>query len=1107
MLESNNILFQKLDAFIRKYYKNVLLKGVLLSATLLLLLFLTFIFAEYWLYFSTKTRLFLLITFLLTTLSTLVFWIFIPLFKIVKLGKIMSYEQASDIVGRHFPEIQDKLLNTLQLTHTQGYSSSLVDAAIQKKTQELRPINFKQAVDFTKNMRYARYLLIPLLALILTSFVAPYIISKATRRILQYNQSFPVELPYSFVVQNHSLTCYEGENYQLVFKIIGEKRPAEVFVVYQSLEYKVEVDREGFASFDFLSLRKNQPFRLTDGKNTVLEETIRVIAKTRITNLNIQLKFPAYLNKEKEEQKTGADLLIPEGTEVSWTYQTQNTSEISLLFLSDEKKLTSLIQNDKPASFQYKPTQSGMYAVLLKNAKTGKRDTLLQNLQLIPDESPQIAAEPYQDSLRSNITYYSGTVKDDYGFTKLVCHVVERNTQEDVISEQQQNIPITPKILSQPFYHIIDANDFSKTPGNKVEYYFEVWDNDGVHGPKSAKTKSWTLKIPNKDEIQEEKDALASSIKDDLTESIQEAKKLQKELEQLWKDLANKRNISWEEKNKINSLLQRQKDLQEELQKKAEKNKQLQEMNPSEQSEKLLEKQQKIQEMMEELLSDDMKKMLEEIQKLMEEANKDQQLEKLEDIKLTNEDIQKELDRSLELFKQLEFEQKLEQNIQELARLSEEQKKANQKLEEAKTEKELKDAQNQQDQIKKDFDKLQEEIQKMQEMNDQLEFKTELPDTKAQEQEIEQEMTKAQQDIQKKDKKGASKSQKGAAKKMDDLKQQMQEAQESAEQEAQEENLEDMRQLMENLVKLSFSQEELMKEMKKTQTTDPKYTVQIQTQKKLKDDTKMIEDSLFALSKRVPEIESIVNEELNEVHENMSKTLDFLNNRRNFEANAKQQLIMTSVNNLALLFDEMIQQAQKNMSQKEGQASCNKPGSGKKPKPGDMRKAQQQIAQQLQKLKQELQKQKDGPGSPGGKSMSKELAKMAAEQEALRRQLQGMMEEMKANGEKPGGDLKKIGDLMEETERDIVNKRITDKTLERQQEILTRLLESDKADRERDQDQKRESTESKSQEKRNLLEEFKYKAKKTNNIDLLETIPPSMVDFYKQKVNGYFNKQ
>jgi hypothetical protein len=133
---------------------------------------------------------------------------------------------------------------------------------------------------------------------------------------------------------------------------------------------------------------------------------------------------------------------------------------------------------------------------------------------------------------------------------------------------------------------------------------------------------------------------------------------------------------------------------------------------------------------------------------------------------------------------------------------------------------------------------------------------------------------------------------------------------------------------------------------------------------------------------------------------------------------------------------------------------------------------------------------------------SEQLAKMAAQQEALRRQMQALMEKMKNKGKNPGGD---IADMMEQTEKDIVNKQITDETMKRQQEILSRLLESEKAEREREQDEQRKSNEAKNQNLSNPGQFLEYKRLKEKEMELLNTVPPSLTPYYKEKVNNYFN--
>ena len=138
--------------------------------------------------------------------------------------------------------------------------------------------------------------------------------------------------------------------------------------------------------------------------------------------------------------------------------------------------------------------------------------------------------------------------------------------------------------------------------------------------------------------------------------------------------------------------------------------------------------------------------------------------------------------------------------------------------------------------------------------------------------------------------------------------------------------------------------------------------------------------------------------------------------------------------------------------------------------------------------------------------MSKEIAKMAAEQEAIRNELRKLAEEMGKEGNGAGkGELEKLAREMEQTETDLVNKRLTRQTLKRQEEILSRLLEHEKAEREREMDNERRSKESKNENFSNPAEFFEYNRRKQKEVELLKTVPPSLSPFYKNKVNEYFN--
>ena len=156
--------------------------------------------------------------------------------------------------------------------------------------------------------------------------------------------------------------------------------------------------------------------------------------------------------------------------------------------------------------------------------------------------------------------------------------------------------------------------------------------------------------------------------------------------------------------------------------------------------------------------------------------------------------------------------------------------------------------------------------------------------------------------------------------------------QQEMQQQGQMEDINSLRQILENLISLSVEQEDLMLNIKKINRFDPQFAALATKQGDLKESAKLIEDSLLALSKRQIALESIINKEIIDIKYNMDKSIDFLRERKNYKSAIKQQYVMTSANNLALLLDESLQQMQQQMqSNKPGSGSCSKPG-GSSPK-------------------------------------------------------------------------------------------------------------------------------------------------------------------------------
>ena len=118
-----------------------------------------------------------------------------------------------------------------------------------------------------------------------------------------------------------------------------------------------------------------------------------------------------------------------------------------------------------------------------------------------------------------------------------------------------------------------------------------------------------------------------------------------------------------------------------------------------------------------------------------------------------------------------------------------------------------------------------------------------------------------------------------------------------------------------------------------------------------------------------------------------------------------------------------------------------------------------------------------------------------------------MLDEMKKDGVTGDDGINQIIKDMEKLEEDLVNKKLNNQTIKRNQDILSRMLKAQNAQEEREKEEKRKSEEFKgSYEKRNIDEiEYQNNLKKQQEFLKLNSI--EYQPFYRSKINDYFFKK
>ena len=1106
-------LLMRIEEYKRKYYLNRLIKGSIFSAAVILSAFLVFNVLEYFGHFGTTFRTILFFSFLLAFIISTILWVIKPLIFLYGKQKPLSNELAAEQIGKYFPEVGDKLINTLQLTRNiDKEQNELLIASIKQKSQQLGIVKFADAIKINDNRKYLKFAIFPAILIVGILMIYPAFFSKSTERIVNFKNEYQEEAPFNFLLENKSLQAFKNEDFTLNLSLQGNTIPDAVYVIYNDRKLKMETNDKRHYTYTFSKVQNGFDFQFEAAGFKSGQYEVELVNKPSLAFFDVNVNYPSYLNKLDESLKNVGNLTVPEGTSIEWDFNVSNTDSITMVFEGDKNTYRA----DKKLlgggfDFTKKVKASGTYKVFLKNKYASNADGISFYLNVIPDKYPQLILEQYKDSTLYNFMVLGGNIADDYGISRLaVFYKVLRNGQNNQRNYASFGLPIQANQTIQSFYKQWNLDSLKLNPSDRIEYFVQVWDNDGVNGAKSTRSQIMNYAIPDKQAIDNEIENSVDKTQAQLEKTFEKAQKLRKEIAALENRLKNKKELDYQDKKLAEELIKKKAELMNEIKNLQEANKDLNDKQQrfNEQKPENQQKMEALQKMMNDLMDPETQKLYEELKKMLEQNPDDNKmLEQMDKLKNKERNMEKELERMQELFKKLQLEQKLDKSIKDLEDQADKQDKLAEKNEaldkanksDAEKQKEADANKKEQEKLSKAFEEVKKDLKEAEKINQEMKNAEQMDMGKEQQEDISQDQKDAEEKSEKGDNKGASQKQKQAAKQMKNLAQQLAKEKQEQEMKQNEENMDDLRDILENLVKISLNQEKLMKDFRGMNPSDPRFIKLSQEQLKIQDDAKVIEDSLYALSKRVLQIESFVTREMSNMKGFMGEATKLIKERKLPMTTSKQQFAMTSMNNLALLLSDVLKQMQQNqqmMMQSSGKGKTKSKGKGK-----SISESQKDLNQQMQ---QSMQK-----GAKGQGGISEQLAKMAREQAQIRKMLQEFLDNNKGTdkGKSLGNEVKELMKKMEESETDLVNKRLNPNLMKRQQELLTRLLESEKAMQEQEEEQKRKAESARQDLARKVPPQFQqYVKDKQKQTELLRTVPPNLNQYYKRQVDSYFKQ-
>jgi hypothetical protein len=1080
-------LIAQLDQFIRKFYLSKIFKGILLFSGSIITLYLLLSIGEFAFYFPSWLRWILVISFLGIALLSMINWMLIPLSKYLKISNGLSYEQAAQIIGQHFTEVQDKLLNILQLKseHATSGSQELLEASIAQKAKQISWVPFNNAVDLKENKKFLRYAIPPLILLLGIILIAPNILKESNARLSQPSKAFSKPAPFEFIIEEANLKVKQFGDAEIVVKVKGKTLPTKLEWVQNEQNYPlIQKDANTFV-YQATNVVENTKFRILANGYFSKVYILQVLKKPVVSSMEVLLEFPSYIKRKNETLQNSGDLIVPVGTKINWKFSAKNTQKVALKFSNES--LTWLQQDNQHFTFHKTATDNLTYKLFAFNEDMPHGDSVQYSISVVEDQYPAIQVNQLIDRTQKDVLFFMGNVSDDYSVTRLAFNASIINEKNQIRKTIQTNIPVSNSDIAD-FTHHISISTFQLQAGEKLEYYFTVWDNDAIHGSKSTKSNIFTYTLPTIAEYKNIEQSNNQNIKSSLQSSSKEVQKLSKELQSFKEKVATKKNLSWEDKKEAEELLSKHEELQKEIQDikdKYDENLKNQE-NFKEVAPEILEKQELLTKMMDELLSQEMKDLMKQLEELLDKFQEKNAFDKLENMQMSNDQLNKELDKMLELFKKLELEQKASDIAQQLENLSKKQDQAQNQPDAPK-----------QNQLNKEFENIKKDLEQLNKLNQEQKEHLDLKKPNEQKEEIEKSMKKASENLEQNQQDPAKKQQQKASDGMKEMAENLRSQMMQMQMQQTAEDINTIRRILSNLIKLSKDQEDLMQKVKITNENDTKYLQLVQQQQNIKEQSLIIEDSLTALGKRVFQLQTYISDELYKLKRDLKKSTTLLEDKQRGPASAAQQYAMTSTNNLALMLSETMNQMQQQMNKKGGSGSCSNPGGSKpKPGPGEMKDLQDQLGKDLDKMGKQL---KEGQS---GTQINKELAGMAQRQAEIRESLRKMKDNM-SQQQKKESKIDELLDDMDKNETDIVNKRIQQQTLLRQKNIETKMLELDKALRE--QDEKDDRTSNTAQDipvtTPPQLEDFLKNKKSKLNIS--KNLPPELKPFYKNLVIKY----
>lgn len=1053
-------IFRRLQALRSAILRIELRSGVLTFAALAIAIPVVVLLAEMALHFNASIRTAAFIVVLSVIAGAAAWFIVRPLLR--RMGVLPPPQDAAlaAMVGSALPDVRDRLLNALELYQQRNsgtlYSRELIDAFLAELSHSTQGYDFEAVADRRPVRRASKAATISVFLLLVLALAAPTGLADAAWRMAHFSREFVRPPRFVLQVEPGNTEVSKGEQITVsasVSSADGSPLPEAPLLLFWKPDGQEQFESQSArlkeagvfeATLSGLRVPTEYHVRFADVESERFR--INVVDHPLLRQFRVRLTYPSYtgLPPVLQDEFLG-DVTALAGTTVRLEGRSNKLLSRTSLVFDTGKPQELRVQGDR-FSGSFRLTRSGRYHVGLIDADgLTNENPVRYSLTAVPDQPPSITIlEPGRNIDVAGVSTLTIRIRisDDFGFSalRLAHRLVHSRYEQPRETPTVLPIPLNPATgptREDELTYIWDFSGLRLVPEDVVEYYAEVADNDAVSGPKWARSRVFLLRLPSLEEVFTDLDRGHEMTVEDMRRSAEEARELRSRIESLQEDFRKNKEMDWQQKKKLEETARKY----EELQRKLDDVRERLETMTEEMSQKdvlspeTMEKYLELQQLFGELNSSELQEALKRLQQAMQNVSKEQMLRALQEVSFSEERFRQSIDRTLDLLKRIQIEQKMDELRKRTEELLSQQKELEETPAASDSTRSAEELAGQQQDLRKQLDQLRLAGQDLQERME--EFFTEMPEeelARALERldslHVGTFMEDAANLLRQGDQDRARRMQQSASSALQEFSEELAQMQMQMLQDQQQFVVNELRRATRDLLELSNREEDLKARTERAPPQSPQLRESAQDQVRVVQDLQRVTGALQELSKRSFAVTPGMAQALGETFRRMQNALRALDTRNAAGAAQEQRLAMESLNRAAM---EVQQSLQMMLQQSGGQ------GGG---------------------LLQQLQTMAGQQRSVNARTQSGEdAARLAVEQQALQKSLEQLNAEARATGDQQRilGDLQRIADEMKEVVRDLEQSNVNPETVRKQERILSRLLDASRSTREQDFERKRRS--------------------------------------------------